>query len=93
MPLEILQSWKANLNNSAKHTRHTLTGKPSRKLELIQVAEKTGKVTFICRTRLPMSKKHNTQRRAKGKGRSWQSSLEMCDPRMKVLQNKEKAST
>ena len=44
--------WEAYWNSLAKYAYQTPAGKPRRKLELIQVAGKTGKVTFICRTRM-----------------------------------------
>ena len=44
--------WEAYWKSPAKYMYQTITGKPSRRLELIQVAGKTGNVTFICRTRM-----------------------------------------
>ena len=46
-------NWEAYWKSPAKYMYRTITGKPSRKLELIPVVGKTGKVTFICRTRMP----------------------------------------
>ena len=44
--------WEAYWKSPAKYMYRTITGKPSRKLKLIPVVGKTGKVTFICRTRM-----------------------------------------
>ena len=44
--------WEAYWKSPTEYMYQTITGKPSRRLELIQVAGKTGNVTFICRTRI-----------------------------------------
>ena len=84
--------WEAYWKSPAKYTYRTIAGKPSRKLELIQVVGKTGKVTFICRTRMltftyTHAHTHNAQR-TKGKVTDWQLSLKMRNPRTTISQNK-----